>query len=34
LRVKEKVKKEIGIMLAIGLIFPVDEVEWISPIVI
>jgi hypothetical protein len=33
-RVKEKVKKEIDKMLAVGLIFPVDEAEWISPIVI
>jgi hypothetical protein len=33
-RVKEKVKKEIDKMLAAGLIFPLDEVEWINPIVI
>jgi hypothetical protein len=33
-KVKEKVKKEIDIMLAVGLIFPMDEAEWISPIVI
>jgi hypothetical protein len=33
-RVKEKVKKEIDRMLAAGLIFPVDEAEWINPIVI
>jgi hypothetical protein len=33
-RFKEKVKKEIDRMLAVGLIFPVDEVEWIIPIVI
>jgi hypothetical protein len=33
-RVKEKVKKEIDRMLAAGLIFPVDEAKWISPIVI
>lgn len=31
-RVKEKVKKEINIILTNGLIFPVDEVEWIIPI--
>jgi hypothetical protein len=28
------VKKEIDRMLAVGIIFPVDEAEWISPIVI
>jgi hypothetical protein len=33
-RVKEKVQKDIDRMLATGLIFPVDEVEWISPILI
>lgn len=33
-RVKEKVKKEIDNMLASGLIFPIDEAEWINPIVI
>jgi hypothetical protein len=33
-RVQEKVKKEIDRMLAIGLIFHVDEDEWISPMVI
>jgi hypothetical protein len=33
-RVKEKVKKEIDRMLAAGLIFLVDEAEWISPIII
>jgi hypothetical protein len=33
-RVKEKFKKEIDRMIAAGLIFPVDEVEWINPIVI
>ena len=33
-RVKEKVKAEIEKMLKEGLIFPVDEVEWVSPIVI
>jgi hypothetical protein len=33
-RVKEKVKKEIDRMLATGLIFPVDEDEWIIFIVI
>jgi hypothetical protein len=32
--VKEKVKKEIYRMLAVEIIFPLDEVEWISPIVI
>jgi hypothetical protein len=33
-RVKEKVKKEIDHMLVAGLIFPVDEAEWINPIFI
>jgi hypothetical protein len=33
-RVKQKVKKEMDIMLEIGMIFPMDEVEWINPIVI
>jgi hypothetical protein len=33
-RVKEKVKEEIDGMLATGLIFPMDKVEWISPILI
>jgi hypothetical protein len=33
-RVKEKVKKEIDKMLEAGLIFPVEEVEWVSLIVI
>jgi hypothetical protein len=33
-RVKEKVKKEIDIMLVDGLIFLSDEVDWISPIFI
>ena len=32
LRVNEKVRKEIDKMLAAGLIFLVDEVEWISSI--
>ena len=31
---KEKVKREIDKMLEAGLIFPVEEVEWVSPIVI
>jgi hypothetical protein len=33
-RVKEKVKNEIDTMLIVGLIFPLDETEWISPIII
>jgi hypothetical protein len=33
-RVKEKVKKDIDKMLEAGLIFPVEEAEWVSPIVI
>ena len=33
-RVKEKVKKEIDKMLEAGLIFPVEEAEWVNPIVI
>jgi hypothetical protein len=33
-RIKEKVKKEVDKMLATGLIFPIEEVEWIIPIVI
>lgn len=32
--VKEKVNKEIEKMLATDLIFLVDEVEWVSPVVI
>jgi hypothetical protein len=32
--VKEKVKREIDKMLEAGLIFPVEEAEWVSPIVI
>jgi hypothetical protein len=32
--VKEKVKREIEKMLEPGLIFAVEEVEWVSPIVI
>jgi len=34
LRIKEKVKKEIENMLVIGLIFLVDEAEWVSLFVI
>jgi hypothetical protein len=33
-RIKEKVKKEVDKILAARLIFPIEEVEWISPIVI
>jgi hypothetical protein len=33
-RVKEKVKKEIDKMLEAGLIFVVEEAQWVSPIVI
>ena len=33
-RFKEKVKKDIDRMLVAGLIFPIDKVEWISPIMI
>jgi hypothetical protein len=33
-RVKEKVKREIDKMLEAGLIFAVEEAEWVSPIVI
>jgi hypothetical protein len=33
-RVKEKVKKEIDKMFEAGLIFAVEEEEWVSPIVI
>jgi hypothetical protein len=33
-RIKEKVKKEVDKMLAAGLIFPIEEAEWIIPIVI
>jgi hypothetical protein len=32
--VKEKVKREIDKMLEVGLIFAVEEEEWVSPIVI
>jgi hypothetical protein len=33
-RVKEKVKKEIDKMLEAGLIFAVEETEWVNPIFI
>jgi hypothetical protein len=33
-RVKEKVKREINKMLEAGLIFPMEEAEWVSLIVI
>jgi len=33
-RIKEKVKKEIAKILVVGIIFPVDEAKWISPIFI
>jgi hypothetical protein len=33
-KIKEKVKKEVDKMLAAGLIFPIEEAEWVSPIVI
>jgi len=33
-KVKEKVKREIDKMLEVGIIFVVEEVEWVSPIVI
>jgi hypothetical protein len=33
-RVKDKVKREIDKMLEVGLIFVVEEVEWVSLIVI
>ena len=33
-QIKEKVKMEIDKMLAAGLIFSVEEAEWVSPIVI
>ena len=33
-RVKEKVKKEIDKMLEAGIIFAVEEAEWVSPIVL
>ena len=33
-RVKEKVKRKLDKILAIGLIVPVDETEWINPIII
>jgi hypothetical protein len=33
-RVKEKVKREIDKMLEYGLVFAVEEAEWVSPIVI
>ena len=33
-RVKENIKKEIDKMLEVGLIFAMEEVEWVSPIVI
>jgi len=33
-KIKEKVKKELDKMLAAGLIFLIEEAEWVSPIVI
>ena len=33
-RIHEKVKKEVDKILVARLIFPIEEVEWISPIVI
>ena len=33
-RIKEKVKLKIDKMLKAGLIFPIEEAEWVSPIVI
>ena len=33
-KVKEKLKREIDKMLEVGLIFAVEEVEWVNPIVI
>jgi hypothetical protein len=33
-RIKEKVKKEVDKMLVAGQIFPIEEEEWIIPIVI
>jgi hypothetical protein len=33
-KVKEKVKREIDKMMEAGLIFAVEEVEWVIPIVI
>jgi hypothetical protein len=33
-RVKEKVKRDIDKMMEDGIIFAVDEAEWVSPIVI
>jgi hypothetical protein len=34
LKYKEKVKQELDKMLEAGVIFPVEESEWISPMVI
>ena len=31
---KEKVRKEIDKMLAVGIIEPVEESEWVSPMVV
>ena len=33
-RYKEKVKDEINKMLAVGIIEPVEESEWVSPMVV
>jgi hypothetical protein len=33
-KIKEKVRKEVDKMLVAGLIFPIEEAEWINPIVI
>jgi hypothetical protein len=33
-RIKEKAKKEVDKIIVVELIFPIEEEEWISPIVI
>jgi hypothetical protein len=34
LRIKERVKEDIDKMLEIGMIFPVEESNWIIPVII
>lgn len=33
-KIKEKVKKEVDKILVTGLVFPIEEAKWVSPIVI
>jgi hypothetical protein len=33
-RIKEKVQKEVDKIIVVGIIFPIEEAQWISPILI